>query len=101
MKAIRVRFFGATPNRPARYIADDGDGNNQTTPVSVGDRDAAALALCAKMDWSGILHKGEFGGDTFYVWDETNEWEDGVIVIKDDAERERERRALRESGINR
>ena len=59
MKAITTRYIGATDRKPARIIASDLDGNRITRPADGANfpyddaHRAAAVALCAKLDWPG------------------------------------------------
>ncbi len=74
MKAIRVRFFGATAKLPCRLVADDGEGHRATyraVDVTAEDqRRAAAEGLCEKMGWDGAadLIRGEFGQESYFVF---------------------------------
>lgn len=67
MKAISVKFKGWTETKPARYIASDGDGNKAVASLSA---DVAALLLCQKMGWKGILQRASLNArtDDVYVW---------------------------------
>ncbi len=71
-EAIRVRFLKATEAEPARYRADDHNGNRATVKVENVegrfDRDRAVRALCKKMRWSGTLIHGQFGRTEYYLW---------------------------------
>lgn len=65
MKAIVTRYHGPTATRPARVTAQDADRNrvsvphDSTTYPHIEDaHDAAAVALCHKMDWDGTLVRG-------------------------------------------
>lgn len=74
MKAIRTRYLGPNERRGARYTAWDSDGNRVTVPIdhalnSEENHDAAALALAAKMRWSGTLVRGGERFGNVYVWD--------------------------------
>lgn len=65
MKAITTKFLPCTNNRGSRIKADDGDGNTITISNdaslswSNGENHAkAAVALCRKMGWKGVLIRG-------------------------------------------
>lgn len=74
MKAIRTRALSATRFKPARMIATDGDGNRavisaDSDAARFDPHDAAATALCRKMNWTGLLHRGWLeGGEYVYVF---------------------------------
>ena len=79
MKAIVTKFHGPTNSRGSRYTATDSDKNRVTvgadhTLDSEGNHDAAALALCRKMGWTGVLVRGGLAKGNVYVWfrDENN-----------------------------
>lgn len=60
MKAIETRYLPATARKGSRIVASDSDGNRATISYphpSEGEsaHHAAAVALCAKMHWSGDL----------------------------------------------
>ncbi len=75
MKAITTKFHGPTNMRGSRYSATDSDGNKVTISTdyalsSEGNHDAAAIALCAKMGWTGHdLVRGGTKGGNVYVFD--------------------------------
>ena len=63
MKAIKTVYLGPTNTRGSRIKASDGDGHSVTVPypheLSGADCHAvAAVALCRKMGWDGILIAG-------------------------------------------
>lgn len=73
MKAITTKFHGPANVRGSRYTASDSDDNRTTVGAddalsSEGNHDAAALALCKKMGWSGVLVRGGLKGSNVYVW---------------------------------
>ena len=58
MKAIMTKYHGPTETRGSRISASDSDGNRVYIPYDykLTDEEAhrkAAVALCAKMKWSG------------------------------------------------
>ena len=76
MKAITVKYFGPGNVRGSRYKATDSDHN--TVILSADDRlthegncDAAAVALCVKMNWlrHNLVRGGLPIGDHVYVFD--------------------------------
>ena len=67
-KSIAVKYLPATNYRGARMKASDGDGNSITVSYDCGAShderpQAAARALCEKMQWTGVLIQG--GGGHF------------------------------------
>jgi len=73
MKAITVRYLGPTNTRGARLKASDRDGSSITVSYDHGLNrdelyDSAALALCAKMGWTGNLARGWLKRDAVYVF---------------------------------
>jgi len=68
MKAIRTRFVGQTDRMPARWKAEDGDGNSAFVPAFTATAADAVDALCAKMGWRGELVSGGFKNDEYWVW---------------------------------
>lgn len=72
MKAIATRFVGATDHRGSRIIATDGD-NRLVLPYPHeldGDaaHDAAAVAFCRKLKWTGRLARGGTKTGNVYVF---------------------------------
>lgn len=83
MKAITTKFYGPGNVKGSRYGASDEDGNKVIVPTdfslgSAENHDAAAIALCAKMGWTGKLHRGGTKGGYVYVWE--NDAEGWLIV---------------------
>jgi hypothetical protein len=71
MKAIRTRYIGQTDRSPARWKAEDSDGNKAVVSASSSTAADAVEALCVKMGWQGTLVAGGFGGGVeFWVWDD-------------------------------
>ena len=73
MKAIRTTYHGPGNVRGSRISATDEDGNRVTMPYdhsvsSEDNHDAAAVALCQKMGWRGVLVSGSIKGGQVYVW---------------------------------
>ena len=73
MNAIKTRYLCATDTKGSRIVADDGDGNRWTVPYrsefdSEANHAAAALALCARMGWTGKLIPGNLGDGYVFVW---------------------------------
>lgn len=73
MKAIRTKFFGPGNVKGSRYKASDEDGNSVTLSTdfslnSDGNHDRAALALCVKMGWAGVLYRGGLKDGNVYVF---------------------------------
>jgi hypothetical protein len=73
MKAIRTQYFGPGNVRGSRIMATDEDGNRIYVPYeselsSDGAHDKAALALCAKMGWTGNLYRGGLKRGNVYVF---------------------------------
>lgn len=68
MKAIRVRYMGQSSNGPAKWVAEDGDGNRVRVNASSHTKEMAAEALCKKMGWVGELIAGGFKNDEFFVF---------------------------------
>ena len=61
MKAIETTYFGPGNTRGARISATDNDGNTIFAGYDHAAHDpheAAAVALCEKMNWTGKLIKG-------------------------------------------
>lgn len=63
MKAIKTTYKGPTNTRGSRITASDEDGNRISIcyPRELSGMDAhakAAVALCSKMQWDGVLHGG-------------------------------------------
>ena len=61
MKAILTKYLGPTDRRGSRIKATDGDLNAIT--ISYDDASSnphrdAAIALCAKMGWHGLMAQG-------------------------------------------
>ena len=83
MKSITTKYNGPTNTRGSRYTATDNDGNRVTVSIdhelgSEDNHDAAALALCRKMQWSGKMVRGFIGTGNVYVF--LNEYD--VLTIK-------------------
>lgn len=70
MKAILTKYLPATNHRPSRITAFDGNGHRVTISYDSNldhheePHRKAALALCKKMDWPGVL----VGGGTKDGW---------------------------------
>lgn len=65
MKAIKTVYHGPTNTRGSRIVASDEDHNRISIPFpyDLDGMDAhakAAVALCVKMKWEGVLHGGGF-----------------------------------------
>jgi len=64
MRALLTKYHGPTNSRGSRITATAGAGGARVTVSydcaknSDGNHDAAALALCAKMGWTGDLIRG-------------------------------------------
>ena len=61
---LRTNSATATSNKKSVIISADGRLSNE------GNKDAAALELCRKMNWVGNLVKGETSDGTVYVFDD-------------------------------
>lgn len=73
MKAIKTTYKGPTNVRGSRIVATDGDGNRITLPWDHsinGEKNhaRAAIALCAKMQWSGKLAEGSLRDGHVFVF---------------------------------
>jgi len=72
MKAIRTRYFGPGNVRGARIMATDGDNRISIPyPHELNSEDGhhkAALALCAKLGWTGNLYCGGMKDGNVYVF---------------------------------
>jgi hypothetical protein len=85
MKAIITKFHGPTDTKGSRYSASDEDGNRATVHADHAlnpeqNHDAAALALCRKMKWSGTLVRGDLGTGYVYVWADAREQVEAPVV---------------------
>jgi hypothetical protein len=75
MKAITTKFHGATNTKGSRITATDADGNRISVSFdhaldSEHNHDAAAIALCRKMGWTGHnLMRGGVKDGNVYVFD--------------------------------
>ena len=77
MIAILTKFIGPTNYRGARVKAFTTSGNRIIVPWDHSqnveeNHDAAALALCRKMQWGGKLVRG--GTDVGYAYTFLREW---------------------------
>lgn len=79
MKAITTKFLPCTNTKGSRIKASDGDGNSVTISNdhgeswSNGDNHAkAAVALCRKMGWHGILIRGATKDGWVFVWSDAD-----------------------------
>ena len=77
MKAITTKFHGPTNIKGSRISATDSDGNRVTISVDhslgIDERhDAAAVALCRKMGWTGKLIRGGLKNGNAYVFEESS-----------------------------
>lgn len=72
MKAIQVKYLGATNNRGSRVKAWTEGGNSVIIPFPYESKcfhKNAALALCVKMHWpTNIIGGGLPNGDYVYVF---------------------------------
>jgi len=74
MKAITTKYSGPTNTRGSRVIASDLDGNRVSVHYaselnSDENHDAAAVALCRKLGWTGELVRGSLANNGYvYVW---------------------------------
>ncbi len=71
MKAITTKFFGPTNTRGSRIKASDSDGNSVVIGYDHASHDPhreAAITLCRKMKWDGILVEGSLGTGNVYVF---------------------------------
>ena len=73
MKAIVTKFHGPTNVRGSRISATDEDGNrvivsSDHSLSTDGKHDAAAVALCKKMKWDGVLMRGGLKHGNCYVF---------------------------------
>ena len=73
MKAITTKYHGPTGTRGSRISASDSDGNRVSVPYQHdrtrdGEHDTAALALCSKMKWKGVLVRGSADKGNVYVF---------------------------------
>jgi hypothetical protein len=78
MKAITTKFHGPTNFKGSRIKATDSDGNSVTVSTdhalnSDGNHDAAAVALCKKMGWTGSLIRGWTKDGAVYVFENGSE----------------------------
>lgn len=73
MKAITTKYHGPTNTRGSRVSASDEDGNRvsliwENALDSEANHDAAAKALCVKMDWTqNPLVRGHLKSGNVYV----------------------------------
>lgn len=74
MKAIVVKYFGPGNVRGSRYVATAEGGNRISCHAVIeltaqGNKDAAAVALCRKMQWTQhpLYSGGLPNGDEVYV----------------------------------
>jgi hypothetical protein len=63
MKAITVKYLSPTNTKGTRVKASDGDGNSVILPKdyaldSYEMAQKAAVRLCEKMDWHGVIEGG-------------------------------------------
>ncbi len=71
MTTIITRFIGPTNYKGARIVADAGMKRRITVSFDYAARDphqVAALALCAKMGWKGVLVEGGMERGNAYVF---------------------------------
>ena len=73
MKAITTTYHGPTNTRGSRITATDTDRNRVSIPYphELNSDEAhakAALALCAKMGWHGVLQRGSVKRGYVFVW---------------------------------
>lgn len=73
MKAITTKYHGPTDVKGSRIIAADEDGNRIIRSLDSARRHDeahgdAALALCAKMGWTGKLVGGGIKGGMVWVF---------------------------------
>jgi hypothetical protein len=73
MKAIVTKFVGPTNTKGSKIIASDMDGNQISVPYddslnSDKMHDKAAIALCHKMQWGGMLASGSLKNGYVYVF---------------------------------
>lgn len=75
MQAITVKFYGPTNATGSKYVARSASGVSASVQSddalsADANRDAAALALCKKLGWSGSMVSGGLNskGDTVYVF---------------------------------
>ena len=73
MKAITTTYKGPTNCRGSRIIATDSDGNRLTVSYdyaknSEGNHQAAAVALCERMEWRGVLQGGHTKDGMAWTW---------------------------------
>lgn len=99
MKAITTKFHGPTNSRGSRYSASDEGGNRVTLSAdyelnSDGNHDAAARALCVKMDWTAHdLVRGATKNGYVYVFDAAWEHVQFTDAEKEAGKLAREKRA--------
>lgn len=77
MVTIKTKFHGATNFRGSRVSATSTNGHRLTVDWDHAldcdeNHDAAAVALCRKMDWHGTIIRGHGQAGNFYVFD--NNW---------------------------
>ena len=75
MKAITTKYHGPTATRGSRISASDSDGNRVYIPYEYALSDEeihrkAAVALCAKMKWSGAMVGGSIKNGYAFVFTE-------------------------------
>jgi hypothetical protein len=72
MKAIVTKYHGPAAVQGSRVSAHDGDNRVfvswDDALSSDGNHDAAALALCRKLNWTGLLQRGHMKDNNVYVW---------------------------------
>jgi hypothetical protein len=73
VKAIFTKFHGPSNVKGSRISATDEDGNRVMVSSDHalsqdGRHDKAALALCQKMRWTGVLIRGGLKGGNVYVF---------------------------------
>lgn len=73
MKAITTKYLGATNTRGARIVASDQDNNRVVIPYphelnTEQAHEAAAKALCLKMQWTGRLIAGSLNRGYVFVF---------------------------------
>ena len=91
MKAITTKYYGATNTRGSRIVARDRDNNRISIPYphelsGEACHAKAAMALCRKMGWDGVMFGGSTADGYAFVFDGGPRWamdDDGNLYDMD------------------
>lgn len=87
-KAIMVKYHPETSTKPAKYSAEDDDGNRVYVSAHVDHSEhggvavVAAKKLCEKMNWKGKLIHGGFKDREYFIFER---YENTIIAPRDPA----------------